>query len=203
LPDILLVLIGAAGGGVGVWLWAGRRMREQLQAELAEAARKSARAVDWAKSEAAMQLERRDQEIAALHARLDERDHSVEQVRSRLQADLALVQRERSQSEARTKELYRRADELSAQIRGAAMEGLRDLERLRAVANSLERVTAEYSAALEVMEGRLRPRAPTLRPAPEASPSDSEVPQSAPEPLRPGVERLRLGTRSASIRPLR
>lgn len=68
MPDILLVLVGAAAGGVGVWLWIGRRMREQLQHHLAEASRKAARAVDSAKSEAAMRVERRDQEIAALRA---------------------------------------------------------------------------------------------------------------------------------------
>jgi len=159
LPEIFLVLVGAAAGGLAVWFWGARRMREQLQAARAEAARKAARAVDWAKSEAAMHLERRDHEIAALRASLDDRDHTVEQARSRLQADLALAQRERAQWESHHAELSTRTDELSTQLRTIAAEHLRDLERLHGIARSLERVAADYTAVLETIDARLRPAA--------------------------------------------
>jgi hypothetical protein len=181
---MLLVLVGAAAGGVGVWLWIGRRMREHLQTQLSAAARKSARAVDWAKSEAAMQLERRDQEIAALRARVDERDHSVEQVRSRLQADLALAQQERTQWESRTAELSRRAEELNTQVRRVTLESHRDVERLRGIAQSLERVVADYTTAIEAMDARLRPRADAARPPGSVS-SGSPTPVSPSRPVAP------------------
>ena len=157
MPDVLLVFVGAAAGGVAVWLWVTRRMRDQLQAELAESARKAVRAVDWAKSEAAMQVERRDQEIANLRASLDEREHGVEQARTRLQADLALAQRERAQWESRTGQLSTRADELSGQLHAVMAEGLRDLERLHGIARSLETMVRDYTAVLEAMDVRLRP----------------------------------------------
>lgn len=196
MPDILLVFIGTAIGGVGVWFWAGRRMREQLQADLAEAARKSSRAIDWVKSEAAVQIERRDQQIAALHARIDDRDHSVEQIRSRLEADLALAQRDRSQWESRTTELSRRAEDLGAQARGAATESLRDLERLRTIAHDLEQVVAALSSALRATESRLRPGAAPTRPS-------TESPQPDPEDPRQGADRYRPGSQPVPVRRLR
>jgi chromosome segregation ATPase len=90
---------------------------------------------------------------------LDEREHSVEQVRSRLQADLALAQRERTQWESQTTALSTRADHLGAQLRAATVEGLRDLDRLRAIARDLESMMKDYSAVLETMDARLRPAA--------------------------------------------
>ena len=217
MPDILLVFIGAAIGGVGVWFWAGRRMREQLQADLADASRKSSRAIDWVKSEAAVQIERRDQQIATLQARIDDREHSVEQIRSRLEADLALAHRDRSQWESQTTELSQRAEDLGAQVRGAATESLRDLERLRTIAHDLERVVAEFSAVLKATDARLRPGAAPIRPSTEGHrpdaeglrrrsetpPPDSGADQPTPESLRPGTERYRPGSRPMSVRPLR
>jgi hypothetical protein len=156
LPDILLVLVGAAAGGTGVWLWLARRTHERIETALAESSRKATRAVDWAKSEAAMQIERRDQEIAALRARQDEHDHSVEQVRARLQADLALAQRERAQWESRVSEVSARGEQLSSQLQAIKDEGLRDLERLRSLGRNLEGVVSAYAAVLQTMEAGVR-----------------------------------------------
>jgi hypothetical protein len=155
VPEFLLAVIGVAAGALGCWLWLARRMHERLESEMAESARKAARAVDWAKSEAAMQIDRRDQEIAVLRARSEEHDHSIEQIRARLQADLALAQRERAQWESQASEASTRVAHLTGQLQSIKDEGLRDLEQLRSLARSLQGVANDYVAVLETMEARL------------------------------------------------
>lgn len=171
MPDFLLGIIGVAAGAVGCWLWVAHRTHERMETALAESARKATRALDWAKSEAAMQIERRDQEIVALRARLEEHDHSVEQVRARLQADLALAQRERAHWESQASEVSVRVEHLTSQLQGVKDEGLRDLERLRALARNFDGVVTEYAAALETMDARLRPAAGSTSVRPSATAS--------------------------------
>lgn len=148
VQDVVQILGGMIVGGLLAWLVASRRVRVMFQAEITDAKRRAARAVESAKNQIAVEMERTQHEASSLRTRLDEERTSAEATQSRLQADVIRLQQERAKLEARAAELEQKVNDLRAELHGANEESLRELERLHEVLN-------DFSGAVEQMESRM------------------------------------------------
>jgi len=165
--DDVLIVGAAAIGLVAGYLLAYRRARAAVAEELQRAERRAAQAIKTARDELASDLDRKDHAIATLEARFDEVHQKGDQARSRLQADLAHAQTERSRFEAqaqaervrfeaRVQELAQQVEMLSAEVRQANEEGMRELEVLHEIGNALDQAIQRMEARLLAVARRVK-----------------------------------------------
>lgn len=144
MSDVVLI-VGA--GLIGVLLGAlisSKRARTAVQGDLDKAQQRTTQAVTVAKQQVGTEMERLQHEATSLRAKVDEERHAAEAAHSKLQADVVRMQAERGKLLTRYEELAQGLEELHAQND----EGIKELEQLHEIANSLRQV-------LEQMESRL------------------------------------------------
>ncbi len=164
MPDAVLVAIGVVAGLVVGWLLASSRTRPGVVKQLAETKVRGARVVETMKQEVAVELARKDSELADVRSKLEHELHNV----AKMQAEV--------------KHTLDQKVRLGAELAAVIDESFREIGQLYDIGSSLEGAVQAVEARLLAATKRLREMGIETGAAASASLSADTAPDTAAQP---------------------